>query len=267
MTKKEHISSNDLNNRLSERFDSDAWIYLSDVRSATGFTREVRYADGLALGIWPSRGLEIQGFEIKVSRQDWKKELDNPKKSDEIARYCDKWWLVVRDNSIVPISELPKSWGLMIPRGKGLVVVQEAEKMEALPIDRSFMMSIIRHIVKTTVPADKITEQVNNRMADAIALERHRMEYQLKDAKNKAEELEKNIADFKFASGISINMWEGGKKIGHAVNMVLKFGANAHIEQLNYLKDRIEQIGVNITEALNKAESEMRLEMLDSNKM
>jgi hypothetical protein len=56
-----------------------AWALFGNVRNTTGSgSRQERYADGIAVSLWPSRGLEIHGIEIKVDRQDWKRELADP---------------------------------------------------------------------------------------------------------------------------------------------------------------------------------------------
>ena len=39
-----------------------------------GFAGGGRYADAIAMNLWPSRGLAVHGFEIKISRGDWQRE-------------------------------------------------------------------------------------------------------------------------------------------------------------------------------------------------
>lgn len=86
-------------------------VLLPQVRSRAGFDAR-RTADALVMQLWPSRGLHLEGFEIKVSRSDWLRELRDPTKADEFARWCDKWWIVAPDG-MVKTSELPDTWGLM----------------------------------------------------------------------------------------------------------------------------------------------------------
>ena len=45
--------------------------------------------DAVIMSLWPSRGLELHGVEIKVSRADWKREAADPAKAEAIAAYCD----------------------------------------------------------------------------------------------------------------------------------------------------------------------------------
>ena len=53
-----------------------------------------RYADAVAMNLFPSRGLALHGFEIKVSKSDFKSEIENPEKSVPVQQYCDHWWIV-----------------------------------------------------------------------------------------------------------------------------------------------------------------------------
>jgi hypothetical protein len=57
------------------------WAYLEKVRDAPGFDAR-RTADAMALGLWHNRGCELHGFEIKVSRADWRRELAELAKAD-----------------------------------------------------------------------------------------------------------------------------------------------------------------------------------------
>lgn len=69
------------------------WACFAEVRNATGANAK-RSADAVALNLWPSRGLTVRGFEIKVSKADLRNEIAQPDKAEAIATYCDEWWIV-----------------------------------------------------------------------------------------------------------------------------------------------------------------------------
>lgn len=73
MTKKPapRITAADIEAALARIYSQPEWAILFDVGNATG-GRATRRADAVAMSLWPSRGLELYGFEIKVSRADWK---------------------------------------------------------------------------------------------------------------------------------------------------------------------------------------------------
>lgn len=125
--------------------------FIPEFRGGTGYGRESR-ADAIAMDLWPSRGLKLVGFELKTSRQDWLREVKNPGKCESIKQFCDQWYLVVDDISIVkrwPEDELPADWGLIVPShdyyiAGGLKIDKEAPKLSPQPIDRLFLASLMR---------------------------------------------------------------------------------------------------------------------------
>jgi hypothetical protein len=122
------------------------WACFAEVPSATGWASK-RRADAVAMCLWPSRGLVIRGFEIKVSRQDFKRESADPTKAEEIAAYCDEWWVVTPRGLIKdPAVELPPAWGLMVPTKAGdkLRTVRAATPTKAKEIGRPFMAAVLR---------------------------------------------------------------------------------------------------------------------------
>jgi hypothetical protein len=109
---------------------AQGWILLPQVANATGAGRG-RTSDALAMNGWPSRGLELVGFEIKISRQDWRRELEQPEKADPIYQYCDSWYLVTPDDVvIVRGTELPSTWGHLVAGRQGVTVVKVATKLQ-----------------------------------------------------------------------------------------------------------------------------------------
>ena len=72
----------------------------------------VRRCDLLRVGMWASRGLGIDVHEIKVSRPDWLRELDDPAKAEAWWPYCSRFWVTTPPGIVAP-AELPEGWGLM----------------------------------------------------------------------------------------------------------------------------------------------------------
>ena len=96
---------------LRERYSVDEWVLAFEVAPETG--GGTRRADAVAMNMWRSRGHAIHGFEFKVSRSDWLRELRDPSKADAVAQYCDCWWLVIDGDNIIKDDELPEGWGLI----------------------------------------------------------------------------------------------------------------------------------------------------------
>ena len=121
------LAAHDLFSRLQGTFSEPNYITLEEVRDATGFDR-CRTADAMAVSLYRSRGKSLWGFEFKVSRTDWLKELKQPEKSESILRFCDYWALVVPNKDIVKPGELPETWGLYIAQKNRLKCITPCPK-------------------------------------------------------------------------------------------------------------------------------------------
>lgn len=233
-------------NALRNRYDDNGWSYafLEQVSDGTGKDCN-RWADALAVQLWTSRGLEIIGFEIKVSRQDWIKELKQPQKADAIAKYCHRWYLVVGDTNIVQFGELPMNWGLMAPyTKKSLKIVKPAViNKNPKPVDMSFLCAILR----------RTTQQLTDRAVKNVEYQRgydegfkhgkEELDY-LRESKNEQlDTLQNKIKDFQERSGVNINDWHHTpSQIGDAVKMVLNQSYLKEFRNLERLKERAEEI-------------------------
>lgn len=110
-------------------------IFLTEVTAPGPSTRR---ADAVHVGLWQSRGGgRIDVCELKTSRADWLRELENPQKAEAWWPYCDAFWLVVPHAGIVKDSELPDGWGLMMPKARSRrfqVVVKPQERKAQLTV-------------------------------------------------------------------------------------------------------------------------------------
>lgn len=137
------ITASDIRSAMAKRWMAPEWAIMWEVRQSTG-SMAGRSADAVMMSLWPSRGLELHGVEIKVSRSDWKREAADPTKAEAIARYCDRWWVHTAPNVVDDLSDLPPAWGLREWNGQRWKTVREADKTEAEPISRAFLASMLR---------------------------------------------------------------------------------------------------------------------------
>lgn len=132
---------------LRQKYSAAGWVFLPNVRSDSDRkVGMVRYADAMAMATWPSLGFELHGFEIKTSRNDFLNELRDPDKSNQIKRYCDKWWLVVADREIIRLGGVPDDWGILAPSAGKLRVIKQAPRLTAAPISRGFLACLLRNV-------------------------------------------------------------------------------------------------------------------------
>lgn len=86
------MTTDQVRERLRRRYLWPRYLLIEEVADGTGGSAR-RFADALALALWPSDNLWLYGFEIKTDRADLLKELKQPKKWRGVGRYCDYWWL------------------------------------------------------------------------------------------------------------------------------------------------------------------------------
>lgn len=138
-------------------------VVVEEVAPGTGFSAAQRWADVLVLSVWPSSGLTLDGFEIKASRADLKKELADPAKSEALARYCDSWTLVAWDDAVL-VDGIPEGWGIITTadgsHGRELVQKRKAAKRTPEPWPRSFVCSLVRNAYQQSPQAAFVARAV-----------------------------------------------------------------------------------------------------------
>lgn len=159
---------------IRRHYDASSWAVLANVANATG-ARGDRFADAIAMSLWPSRGLVVHGFEIKTDRRDLLREIKNPYKADGVAKYCDYWWIVVGSEAVAKAEDLPETWGLLAPRKVrddeyDLKTLKQAKKLKPRKLDRAFVASVLRR-ASTHFDADAIRKDTEREIRTAAYCE------------------------------------------------------------------------------------------------
>lgn len=110
---------------------------------------QLRTLDALVLDRYKVRGhREVHGFEVKVSRSDWLRELRDRTKAGAWEAYCHRFWLAVPDPDIVRPDELPPGWGMLAPTDGELLPTRPAKlKKHPQPLDN--LGDLIWQAIKT----------------------------------------------------------------------------------------------------------------------
>lgn len=230
-----------LYNLLELRFPKEEFALIPGVRNGTGFSKSVtREADAIAVSLWPSRGIEVYGFEIKVSRGDWLREKKNPAKAEEIGQFCDRWYLVVSDPEIAPPEEVPPAWGILAAKGDRLRVVRVAQQLKAKPMDKFFVAAILRRAAKYVVPQTQIDDAIRRQIEREVESRASSDRYKIGDLERSLTEMRERIRLFQDASGVDIgHRWDAGA-IGEAVKALRdKATVNDRITQEKIEYDRL----------------------------
>jgi hypothetical protein len=221
-----------LRQRYTEKAgNGDAWAFMTHVRDAAAFNAR-RTADAIAMSLWPSRGLELIGHEIKVSRSDWVRELKQPEKAEAFCELVDRWYVVVSDAEIVKPGELPETWGLIVKQGSRLVCKKEAPALRDLttkpPISRSFLVCLLRAAgLKASAEPEAIIEAREAGRAEAQVAYDHTTEHM----RDQITRYQQERQAFRDASGVSLDWFadQNGRteRIGQTLKLVLEGDSRA----------------------------------------
>lgn len=144
MTKtwRQPVCARQIEEHLRSRFPAPEWATFFELRDAAGFDA-VRSIDCFAMNTWPSKGLRRVAVEIKVSRGDFFRELDNPAKREHFEAIAHEFYFAAPSGLIKP-SELPEGIGLLEATEKTLRQKVRAKQTKPEPIDDHQLATILR---------------------------------------------------------------------------------------------------------------------------
>jgi len=239
------LTADQLETAVRKLFAGNSYTVLSQVRNGTGFSKQPRTADMLAISTWPSRGLYVAGIEIKVNKYDLQRELANAKKADEIARYCRLWYVAIPegldDNLIIP-----DAWGVITVNAKLKARIVRSFTLKPVPMDDLLVCSILRNFAESHVNKSEVDDRVKigieERVKHLDSVRTHRL-------KN----LEDGIQKFKEHSGIDLMNYGSfsydTENIGAAIKLLTAMRNNPAME-LEKAKSSLERGLRAIDEAL-----------------
>jgi len=229
---------------VRKRHDGDGWIVFQELGDKPGVLAD-RSADAVALGVWRSKKYEAHLYEFKISREDVKRELRDPRKAEGVGKYCHYWWLVVDDEKRLTDLVVPEVWGILKlhitnvggKEQRRLAVVRKAPRLTPEPFSPMFVVSAIRNIRRAYVDpidhkrvADELAELKYGKNRTLSDEERDEKE-KLRLAEQKLRYIEGYVERFEERSGVKLDTpsWEWGR-IGDAVKIVLKLAENEHAD-------------------------------------
>lgn len=232
------ITATDIRQAILKTYAPPEWAVMWEVSNATGAVRgKQRYADAVMMSLWPSRGLELWGVEIKVSRSDWKREAADPSKAETIAAYCDRWWVFVAPGVIHDTAEIPPNWGVREWDGRRWKTIQEAERnKDVIACDRRFLAALLRR--GDEAERRRIDDEVRKSVDAARAEIDRRVNHEIERHKSLNRGAAEWIEKFEAETGLDIRSKWGGfddpKELGAAVKLVRDVGLDSSYANLKY---------------------------------
>jgi hypothetical protein len=122
MTEDKQYTSTELIALLRKKYNTDdiangnhPTLLFEQVANATGFDAG-RWIDAAVFEMWPSHGFTRRAFEVKISRSDFLRELNNPAKYQWCFKYFHEFWYVA-PKDVIQVEELPSGAGWLYPAG------------------------------------------------------------------------------------------------------------------------------------------------------
>jgi hypothetical protein len=143
---------------------SRAWVYAEEVRVSTGFGPAAGWApgqpfrfpgdqriDAFALHTWPSKKYRRVAYEVKASRFDLKRELDQPHKCAAALALSNEFYLVAPTDVLIGgiTDNFPETWGVMSYHKGRITTIKRALWRDTPLPPYSFMLSLARNLQAT----------------------------------------------------------------------------------------------------------------------
>lgn len=138
----QQLDSYRIDQLLRHRHMPPEWAYFGELRSGTG-AYSTQSIDGVAINLWPSKKFRTVAYEIKVSRGDFMREIQNPKKRAFAETISNECYFAVPHKLVDP-EEVPEGWGLIFVNAGGLRTAKVATQRDSVSWPQSFVASIAR---------------------------------------------------------------------------------------------------------------------------
>lgn len=248
------LKTTNVHDLLAKRYPSPEFALMFEVAPRTGGGS--RYADAVAVGLWQSRGHVVHGFEIKVSRSDWLRELKKPEKAEEsVFGYCDFWWIVAPAD-IINDGELPPTWGLLDVQANRLVQKVAAPRLTPKPITRPFFASLMRRGLEgLNATAERMQRQ---QIEAAHAQIDERVRTLVDQRTHRFESLAEKVKEFEKTTGLKFNEFAAPPaqiiNLARRLEALNHYRANAPLDSLAHLASQLEKSAAELRAAIDQTE-------------
>lgn len=152
MSDSKKITADDIYRLLAQKYLSTReWAIAGEVQRTTGWS-DRRY-DFVAMNCFASNGYRIEVVEIKVSKPDLRRELEEPEKHNVVFENID-YYSLAAPADIIDMAIIPPKWGVyavkdgkLITKRKPLALHDEADRR----ITRSFAASFLRAAISQNI--------------------------------------------------------------------------------------------------------------------
>lgn len=250
----EKITANDIRNSLQQYYADPEWTLMFEVGNGTGGTLR-RHADGVAMNMYPSRGYEIRGFEIKVSRSDLKHEIEQAEKAEAVCQYCDTWFLVVPKGLTKDI-QIPLPWGIIEYCDEGkLRIKKQAEKLQRETLPVQFVAGMLRAQQRTS--RQDVAKRVESELQSRKEIWQKHKTWEMDRLRDDNERMVKKLTEVKEQTGINLLDWVPTSEIVAKLQAVSAvYDLEGTFRQLQYMHSTAQRVLTEIENVKNNLNME-----------
>lgn len=180
---------------LRKKFhDSRRYAIAEEVGLTTGFSH--RRLDMVVLDCYYSNGFRIDGFEIKVSTNDLRRELADPEKHIAFYEVIDYYTIAAPAGVVDPLLDLiPKKWGILIVNENGSTKYKRQplaleDRKADKEVPRGFLASLVRNIQARQPAAEELQAEHQRGFNEGREAEKQHRSYEAYMVSRRAEDLE-----------------------------------------------------------------------------
>ena len=242
---------------LKNRHADEGWAYFSELRTKTGYQGHVGYIDAYAVGLWADNRSFI-AYEVKVSRGDFKHDIEQFAKKQESALRNSTQFYYVCPQGMIKVEEVPEVSGLIYVNEGGCKIQKVAPVRELKDgnLDVGFIRAMLmvaagKPAAKTTLwkyMGQDMTEEQILKLATEMGVKQEERTIQHLANRKSAEKRQRSYAILKkFAESVGLGSYlEYGGIEEVADRMAKAYKANLDV---NVYADRIRQNAKQIADA------------------
>lgn len=159
------MTATDVLNALSRSYRPPEWAFFEELRTGTGYNygQRIRYGggkdverrlDAWAFHLWPMGGYCPTGFEVKVSRSDFLREMGKQDKTTRYMELC-QFFYYVTPKALVQPDEVPESAGLIWVNGRGCRIKKRAPHRDIPQPEWAFFAAVCRRVNELELIKDR----------------------------------------------------------------------------------------------------------------
>lgn len=135
---------------LKARYPLPEWALVFELNKGVGFSGTDGRADAVAFNCYPSKKLVRHAFEMKISRGDFIRELNNPLKRKWLEDNFHETYFVTT-HGIAKDNEIPEGWGLLTAtkNGESLRRTVIAKHRDITSLPERIALSAIRSLAQS----------------------------------------------------------------------------------------------------------------------